>query len=77
MRSIISAETGTLGIREFPTTKFALARETTTVELRGCKIRIKVGPHGSKPEHDDLVLAATKTGLALRQLGAEALQLAP
>ncbi len=76
MRTIISAETGTLGIREFPTTKHVLARETATIELRGCEIRVKIGPHGLKPEHDDLVQAAVKTGVPLRQLGTEALQLA-
>jgi uncharacterized protein (TIGR00299 family) protein len=76
MRHIISAETGTLGIREFPVAKFVLARQITTIEVRGCEIRLKVGPHGAKAEHDDLVLAATKTGLPLRQLATEAMQLA-
>jgi len=76
LRDLISAETGTLGIRQFGVTKFPLPRETRTIELRGCDVRIKVGPHGMKPEHDDLVHIAAKVKLPLKQLAAEAVALA-
>lgn len=76
MREIMSVETGSLGIRQFETTKFVLPRRVATIELRGCEVRVKIGPHGIKPEHDDLAQVAAKLGLPLRQLAAEALQVA-
>lgn len=76
LRQLISSETGTLGIRQFVTTKYVQPRQTTTVQLHGFDVRIKIGPHGAKPEHDDLVKVAAKVRLPLRQLAAEALQVA-
>jgi len=73
LRAIISAETGTLGIRETAATKHAHPRRFDEVEVGGGTVRIKVGPHGAKPEHDDLVTLALATGRPLRELAAEAL----
>jgi hypothetical protein len=36
---------------------------------------VKVGPHGAKPEHDDLVAAADRLGLPLRTVAGRALRL--
>ncbi len=73
LQQLIFAETGTLGLRVRPVDKRILDRRFETVMVRDQEIRIKVGPHGAKPEHDDLVMAATATGLPLRRLAVEAI----
>ncbi len=72
LRKIVSSETGSLGIRQFAATKFVQPRQNASVLLHGYEVRIKIGPYGLKPEHDDLVHVAAKVGLPLRQLAAEA-----
>ena len=69
---LILLETGTLGIRRQTIAKQVARRSTTTIDLNGHKIRVKLGPHGGKAEHDDLVRVATATGVPLRQLADEA-----
>jgi pyridinium-3,5-bisthiocarboxylic acid mononucleotide nickel chelatase len=72
LEAVIFAETGTLGLRRELVTKQVLDRRHETVQLRGRSVRVKVGPHGSKAEHDDLVELSRATGVPVRQLGAEA-----
>ena len=50
--------TGTLGLRARTVVRTALERHTSTVALDGHAIRVKHGPHRSKPEWDDVVAAA-------------------
>ncbi|WP_086849254.1 nickel pincer cofactor biosynthesis protein LarC [Amycolatopsis kentuckyensis] len=64
--NLVLAETGSLGFREYPVRRTALARETETVDVRGIPVRRKRGPHGAKPEHDDVVAAARELGLPAR-----------
>ncbi len=66
VRHLLSGETGTLGIRVQRITKHALPRSETSVSVDGHEVRIKIGPHGVKPEYDDLVAAARATGAPLR-----------
>ena len=73
LRSIVMSETGTLGVRQRPVDRFASPRQMITVEVRGHSIRIKVGPHGAKPEFDDCAAAARALNLPLRQVQSEAL----
>lgn len=73
MRDLLSRETGTLGTRVVPVTKHPLPRDGQTVMVRGRAVRIKIGPHGAKPEFDDLTALATDTGLPLRELANEAI----
>ncbi len=73
LQALIGAETGTLGIRRSDATKYAVPRSFEQIELHGGTITIKVGPHGAKPEHDDLVALAATTGLPLRELSMQAL----
>ena len=73
LRAIVFAETGSLGLRVEPVAKHVLDRRFETVVVRGCKIRVKVGPHSAKPEHADLVTASRATGVPVRQLATEAL----
>ncbi|HVL85262.1 MAG TPA: nickel pincer cofactor biosynthesis protein LarC [Pseudonocardia sp.] len=67
------AETGSLGLRRSRVERVALARRTTTVEVAGHPVRVKHGPFGSKPEHDDVAAAAAATGLPLREVARRAL----
>jgi uncharacterized protein (DUF111 family) len=73
LQRLIFAETGTLGLRVRPVDKRVLDRRFESIVVRDQPIRIKIGPHGAKPEHDDLVVAAAETGLPLRHLAAEAM----
>ncbi|MET8995554.1 nickel pincer cofactor biosynthesis protein LarC [Amycolatopsis sp. NPDC004169] len=63
---LMLAETGSLGFREYPVRRTALERETETVDVLGLPVRRKRGPHGAKPEHDDVVAAARELGLPAR-----------
>lgn len=72
LETVIFAETGTLGLRRELVAKQVLERAWRTVTVRGHEIRVKLGPHGAKAEHDDLVAASRATGAPLRLLGAEA-----
>ena len=73
LQRLVFAETGTLGLRVRPVDKRVLDRRFETVSVRGSEVRIKVGPHGAKPEHDDLAAAAAETGIPVRRLAAEAM----
>lgn len=71
--ALVAAETGTLGLRTLPVTKHVLPRHFVTVEVAGRPIDVKVGPHGAKPEHDDVVSVATSLGRTVRSVAAEAM----
>ncbi|WP_328752636.1 nickel pincer cofactor biosynthesis protein LarC [Streptomyces sp. NBC_00285] len=75
LRDLVLAETGTLGVRRVAATRTTSPRSFETVDVDGHQVRIKHGPHGSKPEHDDVVAAATRLGLPLRAVTARALRL--
>ena len=74
LRELVFAETGTLGVRAETVTKHVLDRTFRSVEVRNQPIRLKVGPHGVKPEHDDLVAASEVTGIPIRHLSQEAIE---
>jgi len=50
--------TGTLGLRARTVVRTALERHTSTVDVGGHAIRVKHGPHRSKPEWEDVAAAA-------------------
>jgi pyridinium-3,5-bisthiocarboxylic acid mononucleotide nickel chelatase len=66
LQQLVFAETGALGIRRSTVSRTPLRRHSTTIDLDGVSIRVKHGPHGAKPEHDDLVAAAGALGLPVR-----------
>lgn len=66
MTELLAAETGTLGVRSTPVGKQVLPRRFEQVEVDGMVVRIKVGPHGAKPELDDLARVAAATGRPLQ-----------
>jgi len=74
IRRTVLAETASLGVRTAPTTKFAQPRDFQTVEVDGHLIQIKVGPHGAKPEYEDLATASRALGLPLTEVATRALQ---
>jgi uncharacterized protein (DUF111 family) len=74
---IVLAETGTLGLRRTPVERAALPRRTTTVDVEGHPVRLKHGPWGVKPEHDDVAAAATALGLPLRVVARRAVAALP
>ncbi|MBO0850101.1 MAG: nickel pincer cofactor biosynthesis protein LarC [Pseudonocardia sp.] len=73
---VLLAETGSLGLRRYPVERLALPRQTRIVEVEGQPIRVKYGPWGAKPEHDDVARAAELLGLPLRRVARRALSLA-
>lgn len=79
LERIVLAETGSLGVRRSDVQRLALPRRTSTVEVQGHRIRVKHGPWGAKPEHDDVAAAAEALGLPLRTVAerARALLTAP
>jgi uncharacterized protein (DUF111 family) len=69
---LVLAETGSLGIRRSPVDRLALPRRTSTVEVDGHPVRMKWGPWGGKPEHDDVAAAARALGVPLREMAERA-----
>jgi pyridinium-3,5-bisthiocarboxylic acid mononucleotide nickel chelatase len=72
LRELVLAETGSLGIRAYPVSRTALPRQISSVLVDGCEVRVKSGPHGSKPEFDDVAAAARRLGLPLREVARRA-----
>jgi uncharacterized protein (TIGR00299 family) protein len=72
---IVLAETGSLGLRRTSVDRAALPRHTTTVDVAGHPIRLKHGPWGVKPEHDDVVAAAAALDLPLREVARRAVDI--
>ena len=63
---LMLVETGSLGVRRTGVRRTALPRSTDTVHVHGLPVRRKHGPHHGKPEYDDAVTVARRTGLPLR-----------
>ncbi|MBW0089458.1 nickel pincer cofactor biosynthesis protein LarC [Pseudonocardia sp. KRD-184] len=70
--TLLLRETGSLGVRRRTVDRRALPRRTSTVDVGGHVVRVKHGPWGAKPEHDDLVAAAAALDLPLREVAARA-----
>jgi uncharacterized protein (TIGR00299 family) protein len=69
--------TTTLGVREYAVERSVLEREVRVVEIRGERVRVKVGRLGgavttTMPEHVDLARLAERSGFPVRQLWDEA-----
>ncbi len=69
---VMVAETGSLGVRVSPVSRFPQQRTEHTVEISGHSIRVKVNGSRVKVEHDDALAAATALGRPLRVVLAEA-----
>ncbi len=60
------SRTGTLGVRRTTIDRRTLPRTWIHVDVDGIPVRVKVGPHRAKPEHDDLHKVAAATGVPVR-----------
>ncbi|MGH9105623.1 MAG: nickel pincer cofactor biosynthesis protein LarC [Acidimicrobiales bacterium] len=76
LTGILAAETGTLGLRQHPVERLALARGALEVEVGGHRVRVKVGPHRLKAEHDDCARAAARLGWPVHEVARQAEQAA-
>jgi len=73
LTQVIFAETSTLGVRIYPAERRVQARTFTEVETPYGKVKIKVSSEGSyAPEYEDCRQLAAKSGVALKQIIAEA-----
>lgn len=72
LSTLVLAETGSLGLRRSTVDRDVLARRMSTVSVAGHDIRMKLGPHGAKPEHDDVAAVAAALGLPLREVAERA-----
>ena len=72
LSELVLKETGSLGLRRSTVDRDVLPRHTETVSVEGHRIRVKRGPHGAKPEHDDVAAAAAAMELPLRQVAERA-----
>jgi pyridinium-3,5-bisthiocarboxylic acid mononucleotide nickel chelatase len=71
-RRLLLAETGSLGVRQTRVRRLALPRRAAVVEVSGQPVRVKIGPYGAKPEHDDVARAARLLDLPLREVARRA-----
>jgi len=62
-------------VRIYRVEKHVLPRSFDEVLLDGELVRLKVGPHGAKPEVADVIRVADATGRSARSVAAEALVL--
>jgi uncharacterized protein (TIGR00299 family) protein len=65
---VVSAETGSLGVRGTTLDRWPRARAVDTVEVAGLPVRVKLSPGRIKVEHDDAARAADIGGLPLREV---------
>ena len=77
VRAAIFRETTTIGIRDYPVSRHALPRETTSVSVGGLEIGVKVARLDgvvvtAQPEYDDVVRAARALDRPVREVLAEA-----
>jgi uncharacterized protein (TIGR00299 family) protein len=68
LRDIITAETGTLGIRSSTVDRFAQPRTIVTVDVLGHPIDVKCSESRVKAEFDHAAAAAKASGLPLREV---------
>jgi uncharacterized protein (DUF111 family) len=79
VRTVIVAETSTLGLRATTVRKWMLSRDWTTVDVEGHPVRVKIAREAGTirnvaPEYQDCALVARTTGLPLKTVFQRALQ---
>ncbi|HYQ68198.1 nickel pincer cofactor biosynthesis protein LarC [Actinophytocola sp.] len=72
LATLVLTETGSLGLRRSTVDRDVLPRRFETVHVDGHPVRVKIGPYGAKPEHDDVAAVAARLGLPLREVAARA-----
>jgi uncharacterized protein (TIGR00299 family) protein len=79
LRDLLFDQTTTLGIREYPVTRYALPRAVQTVQTPYGAVRVKIGRPDSAapkiaPEHDDCAARAAEHGVSVREVWLAAVQ---
>jgi len=69
---VLTAETGTLGVRGQQLTRWPASRWTEEVEVEGYPVRVKVSPGRVKAEYDDAARVARRLGRPLREVTRQA-----
>ena len=72
LRGILRESTGSLGVRMVVGERWPAARSIESVVVDGQLIRVKVSASRVKAEHDDVALAARRTGKPLRDIAVRA-----
>ncbi len=72
LRGLLRESTGSLGVRETVGERWPAARSIDSVWIDGQLVRVKVSANRVKAEHDDVALAARRTGKPLRELAERA-----
>jgi uncharacterized protein (TIGR00299 family) protein len=72
LRSVLRQATGSLGVRMTSGERWPVARSIESVWIDGQLIRLKVSGGRVKAEHEDVALAARRTGQPLRDLSERA-----
>ncbi len=65
---VLTAETGSLGVRGTGLERWPSERRTDVVDVAGYPVRVKVSPGRVKVEHDDAARVAGQVGLPLREV---------
>jgi uncharacterized protein (DUF111 family) len=78
---LVFRESTTFGLRRSRQARHVLEREWVSVEVRGGRVRVKVGRQAGRvatisPEYEDAALAAARSGVPLKEIMAEAGQAA-
>jgi pyridinium-3,5-bisthiocarboxylic acid mononucleotide nickel chelatase len=68
VRAVLRHSTGSLGVRVTAGERWPAARSVDSVWIEGQLIRVKVSAGRVKAEHDDVALAARRTGMSLREM---------
>ncbi len=68
LRLLLTAESGSLGVRAQVVERYAAPRRLESVEVGGELVRVKVSPGRVKAEHDDAALAAATLRLPVREV---------
>jgi len=72
LRHEMERTTGTLGVRASAVQRWPLSRTMSEVVLDGITVRMKVAAGRAKPEFDDVVAVATKTGVPIHEVSSRA-----
>jgi uncharacterized protein (TIGR00299 family) protein len=66
--TVLSSETGTLGVRGQSLTRWPASRHIREVEVDGYPVRVKISPGRVKAEYEDAARVARRLGVPLREV---------
>ena len=72
--TVLTAETGTLGVRGCTLERWPSARIIAEVDVEGLPVRVKVSPGRTKVEHEDAARVARRRGIPVRDVVSRAEQ---